>query len=187
MIGVAGERRGGTGWRGRDNAVIPLGATRRERRPLLIHSGDFLPEFFTALTTTVADMEGQHLACLGRQRDPEPRPGRSLPDDAPPLVGFRFSPAKGHCVAAGDGLDLEMIGRRLKALAHKGPEPSEAAPHRAADSAQRDSLEQEPSTQRTLLGGDGAIFWKSDEGPATGFTLGVLFSRVRVAIFLVLG
>jgi hypothetical protein len=59
------------------------------------------------------------LARLNLQREPEPLPVRFLSDEAPQLIGFRFSPVKDHCGGAGDWLDIEMIGSGGEAFVHK--------------------------------------------------------------------
>jgi hypothetical protein len=69
-----------------------------------------------------------------------------------------------------------MLGGSTKLLSHEVQEPPEPYAHRTTDSAQGDALQVQSFNQGVLLGGDQAIFWLKDKGPATPLAAVILLA-----------
>ena len=75
-----------------------------EHRLFPIHGGDFLPQGCGALTTAVADMEGEDLARSSIHGNPDPLAVRLLAHKAPELVQLGLQPLQDHRRGTSAGL-----------------------------------------------------------------------------------
>ena len=73
---------------------------------LPINVGYFLPKLSGALSASVADMEGDDLACFGIQSDPYPLLIAFLSDETPHFVGFDIQGIQGYVIRAARALQV---------------------------------------------------------------------------------
>ena len=71
-----------------NHALVGFVSIRMERGLLTVHQRDLSPQLFGSLTTPVAHVTRDDLACLGIHRHPEPLLVRFLSHTAPQLIRF---------------------------------------------------------------------------------------------------
>jgi hypothetical protein len=115
---------------------INLAAMRVKRGVLTVGWQHLGPQVLGTCGAATAHVKGNDLACLGIHGDPHPLLIGFLLHKAGHFIGFYLGPLPQHIGCTGDGLDMQMIRQRCKALDEKAQKPLEGDTYRTTDAPQ---------------------------------------------------
>src|SRR5918992_418230 len=96
MIGFAGFLRNGFVLRSRNDTFVGVIMICVKRGLLAIYRGNVRPQLLCTVATTIPNVKGNDLTCLGVHGDPELLFVTLLRHKAPHLIGLSFQPLHHH-------------------------------------------------------------------------------------------
>ena len=135
VIGFAGELVDRAVLCRRNHLLIHHILIRVKGRVLTVRLRNLGPQLLSTRVAAIAHVKRNDLAGLGIHGDPHPLFVGFLLDKAGQFIGFHFKSLDQHIVLTGDGLDMQMIRQRCKALDEKAQEPLEGNTYCTTDTS----------------------------------------------------
>jgi hypothetical protein len=167
-----------------NNACVGCVLSRGKGGLLTICRQDVGPQLCCALTTPIANMEGNDLAHCTVHCQPKPLLVRLLLDNAAHFVCLDAQSLDDHRRWRGYGLDIQMVGQSRKAGSHKVHKPSDAHTHHTANPVEGDFLALQAFHEGTVLARHEALSREEHKLATTGLALVVLFAVMDMPMFL---
>jgi hypothetical protein len=135
VIGFPGQFADRPVLRRRNHLLIHHILIRVKGRVLTVRLRHLGPQLLGTRVAAIAHVKHNDLAGLGIHGNPHPLFVGFLLDKAGQFIGFHLQSLDQHIVLTGDGLDMQMIRQRCKALDEKAQEPLEGNTYGTTDTS----------------------------------------------------